>query len=127
MNDFQLVVQVPHAITRQKKETIVANLKGKLSESFLVYGMDYKGVAVCLTCSGHILPEHLRLQMGGASRTSPSVCSNSLHACSNLCLYLVVFVGCMEHALPPSALHQTALLILDARYLLFVVGSFQSL
>jgi ribosomal protein L10 len=39
-------MQVTNAITRQKKEEIVADLKEKLNNSVIVFGLRYKGLDV---------------------------------------------------------------------------------
>lgn len=61
-------MQVTNAITRQKKEEIVADLKEKLNNSVIVFGLRYKGLDV--SCRGQSHSRRRALGQQEAARNS---------------------------------------------------------
>lgn len=62
-------LQVMNAVSRQKKEAIVKELKGKLDESMVVFGMRHKGLSVSTV---------QRFRKGLPEGASVFVCKNNL-------------------------------------------------
>jgi ribosomal protein L10 len=61
-------MQVTNAITRQKKEEIVADLKEKLNNSVIVFGLRYKGLDV--SCRGQSHSRRRALGAGSGQKQS---------------------------------------------------------